>query len=244
MINKISKVLLLTTLATIFLTATGYAASVGAEICGDPPSLENKKIEGDLKGAVSGLAKYLGGVDLSGKAKIEFEERITKYDNPEETRSKAYFEYQMCILIVTSDELSDQEKINELKEFRREFYGHEKNSCRKPTTPVLLKPSNNTSQPNHWYGKGEPWKFSWLPSKPQCEDTKISGYQIIIQCWDEKCAIAEDRFVEEPNYVGGLGGTISASEWGWKVRALDDWGRYSAWSERRKFYVQEWKGQK
>jgi hypothetical protein len=52
--------------------------------------------------------------------------------------------------------------------------------------------------------------------------------------------MAVDEYVEEPGYTDDTTGTVSASKWTWKVRALDDRNVFSDWSETRTFYVPAW----
>lgn len=109
--------------------------------------------------------------------------------------------------------------------------------CAKPTTPVLVYPEENGIQPNHYYGEGKPWKFSWLEST--CEGGSIIKYHIIVH-GDGALTAAVDRFVSEPRFVGDTSGTISGHNWTWKVRALDDKNQFSDWSEVRRFSVPDW----
>jgi hypothetical protein len=110
--------------------------------------------------------------------------------------------------------------------------------CAKPTTPVLVAPGDNEVVPNHWYGQGDPWRLSWLPSS--CVGGSIVGYRIFILT-EGAARPAVDEVVTEPEYVGDTGGTISARNWTWKVRAIDDLNQFSDWSEERPFVTPEWR---
>ena len=116
--------------------------------------------------------------------------------------------------------------------------GNQTTRCTKPTTPVLLDPGDNTVMPNHHYGEGNPWKFHWLASA--CDGGAIQGYRILVTAAGATVP-AIDHFVKETEYTGDLSGTISASNWTWKVRAVDDQNKLSDWSEERKFFVGPWK---
>jgi hypothetical protein len=110
--------------------------------------------------------------------------------------------------------------------------------CAKPTKPVLISPGENQVLPNHYYGKGEPWKFDWADSK--CDSGAIAGYRIIVRAVGTNVP-AVDRVVAQSDFTGDLGGTISGRYWTWKVCAIDDRGEFSDWSEERPFQVPEWK---
>ena len=110
--------------------------------------------------------------------------------------------------------------------------------CSKPTVPVLVEPRQNGIQPNHYYGDGEPWKFSWLEST--CEGGSIIKYQLVVQAVGYPRA-AIDELVDETSYVGDTSGTIGkGGNWTWKVRAIDDKNQFSDWSEVRSFSVPPW----
>jgi len=110
--------------------------------------------------------------------------------------------------------------------------------CSKPTVPVLLKPTQNGAQPNHYYGQGDPWEFSWVGST--CEGGTIKKYNLVVNAEGYSNAYL-DKFVDEPRYVGGTTGTVGKSTYFiWKVRALDDKNQFSDWSEERRFTVPRW----
>ncbi|MCP4043769.1 MAG: hypothetical protein GY731_17730 [Gammaproteobacteria bacterium] len=110
--------------------------------------------------------------------------------------------------------------------------------CKQPTTTVLKSPGANQVQPNHFYGKGKPLKFSWL--KSSCDGGSIKGYRIFVKSAGATVP-AIDTIVTQPEYTGGTGGTIAAHKWTWKVQAIDDRNQVSEWSEERPFFVGEWK---
>ncbi len=110
--------------------------------------------------------------------------------------------------------------------------------CEQPTTPVLKSPGANQVQPNHFYGKGKPLKFSWL--KSSCDGGSIKGYRIVVKAVGATVP-ATDKVVSQPEYTGGTGGTIAANKWTWKVQAIDDRNQISEWSEERPFFVGKWK---
>jgi hypothetical protein len=112
-------------------------------------------------------------------------------------------------------------------------------ACVKPSTPVLTSPATDQVQPNHYYGRGSPWRFEWQPSS--CGARPIS-YRITVTA-EGAAAAAVDAIVTEPRYVGDTTGTIAARRWIVRVQALTDDGKTSDWTEPRPFQVAEWTGQ-
>jgi hypothetical protein len=111
--------------------------------------------------------------------------------------------------------------------------------CTKPTVPVLVSPGENQVLSNHYYGQGEPLQFSWLASV--CSRGSIQGYRIFVQAVGFPTP-GTDKIVTETKYIGDTTGTISARDWTWKVRAIDDLNQQSDWSEERHFVVGAWQG--
>lgn len=109
--------------------------------------------------------------------------------------------------------------------------------CEKPTPPVLISPGDNHVVANHYYGQGSPWEFEWLPSG--CEGGAIQGYRIVIR-FDGAARPAVDEVVNQPNYKGNTGGTVTPGKWTWKVQAIDDRNQLSDWSEERPFIMARW----
>ncbi|MGA1841499.1 MAG: hypothetical protein ACMUIU_12820 [bacterium] len=107
----------------------------------------------------------------------------------------------------------------------------------KPTRPVLTYPAHNGTQPNHYYGRGEPWRFYWQASS--CRGGRIAGYRIMVRC--ENCSVpAVDEITEKPEYIGDTIGTIGSGYFVWRVQAIDDRNQVSEWSDGRRFYVPPW----
>ena len=98
-----------------------YSAFAQISICGDPPPVANETLKGEIKGKAQFISKYLGDAELSGKIETSRTEIFSKYGDAETSRSNAYFEYQMCILIFADKKMKTQEKIEELKKVKREF---------------------------------------------------------------------------------------------------------------------------
>jgi hypothetical protein len=91
------------------------------ELCGDPPPVANDELRGEIKGKAEFLSKFLGNAELSGNIQKSRTEIFSKYPEAERTRSNAYFEFQVCVLLMNDTKLTTTQKIEELKKIRREF---------------------------------------------------------------------------------------------------------------------------
>jgi len=91
-----------------------------ASVCGDPPPVANETLKGEIAGKAQILSKYLGNAQLSGQIETSRTEIFSKYPNADE-RGNAYFEYQVCILLMNDKKMTTQEKLAELQKIRREF---------------------------------------------------------------------------------------------------------------------------
>ncbi len=108
---------LLLALVTLGISGLAFADN----ICGDPPLLENSSLKGELTGKAQLLSKFVGDVQLTGKIETSRTEVLTKYPDAERTRGNAYFEYQICVVIMNDKSMSTQQKLDELRKTRREF---------------------------------------------------------------------------------------------------------------------------
>jgi hypothetical protein len=97
------------------------AASAQSSVCGDPPPVANESLEGEIKGKAQLVTKFLGDAELAGKIKSSRSEIFSKYPNAEQSRANAYFEYQVCVLLMNDTQMSTKEKLNELQKIKREF---------------------------------------------------------------------------------------------------------------------------
>jgi hypothetical protein len=95
--------------------------SFADSICGDPPPVANESLKGEIQGKAQILSKYVGDAVLSGKIETSRKEIFSKYPEAEKTRANAYFEYQVCILVMNDKTLNNMQKLEELRKTRREF---------------------------------------------------------------------------------------------------------------------------
>lgn len=92
-----------------------------ASLCGDPPPVANEDLKAEIEGKAQILSRLLGDASLSGEIQTSRTEIFSKYKDDEQSRSNAYLEYQFCVLIFNDQDMSTKEKIEELKNIRREF---------------------------------------------------------------------------------------------------------------------------
>jgi hypothetical protein len=105
----------------IMLTISGWSARAQtADICGGPPPVANEDLKGEIEGRAQFLSRFLGEAELGGKIETSRSEIFSRYPDADE-RSDAYFEYQVCVLLMEDRSISNIEKIEKLKEIRREF---------------------------------------------------------------------------------------------------------------------------
>lgn len=91
-----------------------------ASLCGDPPPVSNKQIEADINGKAQILSKYIGDAALGGKIKESTTEIFSRYPDAGE-RSRAYFEYQVCVIVMQDKEMSTDQKLEKLVNIRSIF---------------------------------------------------------------------------------------------------------------------------
>jgi hypothetical protein len=101
------------------LLFTAFPASVHAQNCGDPPPVQNETLEGEIQGKAQFLSRFLGDASLGGRIQTARTEIFSKY--PEGERSNAYFEYQVCVMLMNDQSLTTLQKLDKLTEIRREF---------------------------------------------------------------------------------------------------------------------------
>ena len=120
----------------VLLAIVPYVFAMGAhaQVCGDPPPVANEQVKADLIGKASLLSRYFGSAELGGKIDASRTEIFSKY--PPGERSEAYFQYQICILLMQDTKMSTSEKIKELLGTRDRF--------RQPPAKVKAGPPVNS----------------------------------------------------------------------------------------------------
>jgi hypothetical protein len=107
-------------LLLVILPITTIHARAATE-CGDPPPVADETLKGEIEGKAQFLSRFLGDARLSGQIETSRREIFSRYPEAERSRSNAYLEYQVCVLLMRDRTMSTQEKINELIRIRREF---------------------------------------------------------------------------------------------------------------------------
>jgi len=104
-----------------FLSLLSVSVAYSDTICGDPPPVANEALKGEIEGKAQLLSRFIGDANLSGKIETSRTEIFSKYPDAEKSRANAFFDYQVCVLIMNDKKLDTIQKLNELKKIKREF---------------------------------------------------------------------------------------------------------------------------
>lgn len=148
---------------------TNSVMAQGASVCGDPPPVANETLKADISGKAQLLSKYVGNAELGGQIQTSRTEIFSKYPDAERSRSNAYFEYQVCVLIMSDKTRSNEEKLHDLEDVRRDF--------NKPVTKVF----NVSIQSGEAFIDNR--KFGPVNGLHSTIDIKIDGESIIDGYW-------------------------------------------------------------
>lgn len=99
----------------IILLTTGVLSQPSP--CGAPPPVADEVLKAELEGRAKLLSKFLGGASLSGQIEMSQAEIFSRYPNDFE-RSNAYFQYQVCVLLMKDRTMSVSEKIRHLEKIQ------------------------------------------------------------------------------------------------------------------------------
>ena len=109
----------------IVLIAAAFCGVANAEsfsyLCGDPPPVDNPSLKGELDGGANFLSKFIGEAKLKGNIEVKREEIFSKYPNADKLVVDHYMLYQTCVLLMNDESLSTSQKLEELRDMRREF---------------------------------------------------------------------------------------------------------------------------
>ena len=103
-----------------------------------------------------------------------------------------------------------------------------------PTVPSLISPGDGATLPQ----PSEPWTFDWTDSSDP--RTRITQYELYVRHKGSEIPIIDD-YVEDSYYSKTLGGYVTSENlkgWTWRVRAQNDYGYWSDWSETWTFDVE------
>jgi hypothetical protein len=109
LVRKVMALVLLLNVLTLAAAAQDLQG-----MCGDPPPVANESLKAEIEGEIQLLSRFLGRADITGLLETTRQEIFSNYPDAELTRSNAYLEYQVCIIIMTADNLSPKEKLDEL----------------------------------------------------------------------------------------------------------------------------------
>ncbi len=97
------------------------SALAQTDVCGDPPVVVDETLKGEIEGKAEFVSKFLGQAELSGQIETSRSDIFNKYPDANTTRSNAFFEYQVCVLLMNDSTLTNLQKIEELKKIKKEF---------------------------------------------------------------------------------------------------------------------------
>jgi len=103
-----------------------------------------------------------------------------------------------------------------------------------PTVPSLISPSDGTTLPQ----PSEPWIFDWTDSSDL--ESGIRQYELYVRHKGSEIPVIDD-YIKDSYYSKTLGGYVTSENlkgWTWRVRAQNDYGYWSDWSETWTFDVE------
>lgn len=121
-VKSIHKSVWLLIIVSLFsMTILHSAPAVADDSCGQPPMVNDEKIEGTVEGKAKLLARWIGDASLSGKIQAERKDIFSKTPDSLKHRADAYLQYQVCIFLMADNKLSTNEKIDQLIRVRQSF---------------------------------------------------------------------------------------------------------------------------
>ncbi|QHG64917.1 hypothetical protein [Pseudomonas putida] len=79
--------------------------------CGEAPPVSNTALQASLKGEAEVLFKQIGSASLDGAIEKSKTEIFSKYPDAEKSRTNAFYQWQICVLIMDDKTMSTSEKI-------------------------------------------------------------------------------------------------------------------------------------
>jgi len=132
-------ILLLSTNASPGIAATGHA------ICGNPPPVANESLKAEIAGKAKLLSRYIGGGEISGRIEEAQTEIFSKYPDAERSRSNAYLDYMLCILLMDDKRMTTPEKLDELRKNRAAIHNSTATNTITNSPGSIIGNSNNNS---------------------------------------------------------------------------------------------------
>ena len=115
------KTLLFYCMLSVLLIISNSIRAQDASTCGNAPPVANETLKGDIRGKAELLSKFIGGSELSGKIETTRTEIFSKYPEAETSRWNAFFQFQVCVLVMSDKSKTQAQKLDALKETQREF---------------------------------------------------------------------------------------------------------------------------
>jgi len=82
-----------------------------ADGCGEAPPVSNTALQASLKGEAEVLFKQIGSASLDGAIEKSKTEIFSKYPEAEKSRTNAFYQWQICVLIMNDTSMSTGDKI-------------------------------------------------------------------------------------------------------------------------------------
>jgi hypothetical protein len=89
--------------------------------CGEAPPVADLTLKRDLEAKAKALASIIGNTQLKGQTEVARTDIFSRYPKADRTRSDNYLEYWFCSIVLANPNLSTQEKVRALLEFREAF---------------------------------------------------------------------------------------------------------------------------
>ena len=90
----------------------------GATMCGEPPPVADEDVKGKIRADAKSLGKLLDSPELSKEVSRKRTEIFSKYGSGE--RTVAYYQYQVCVLLMSDKSMSTPQKLSTLESIRKE----------------------------------------------------------------------------------------------------------------------------
>jgi hypothetical protein len=87
--------------------------------CGDPPTVVDQSLKGELEGKAKFLSGWIGDAGLKGQIETARTDVLNKYPNADHVRNDAYLLYVFCTFVLSDAKLTAQEKFQNILLFRQ-----------------------------------------------------------------------------------------------------------------------------
>ena len=92
---------------------SAFSATSGQ--CGDAPIVADTTMRADLNGRAQALSRHILDADLDGRIETTKTDVFEKYGDPQGyARARDYVQYQVCLVVMDSRTLTDDQKIDKI----------------------------------------------------------------------------------------------------------------------------------